>query len=210
MKKSESIAKIAPAIVAMQAELGNTKKTKLNPFYKKMYASLDVIINDIKPVLAKHGLCVLQDIETRDDRVIVTTMLLHESGEWIEQEGLALKLEKVTSQGAGIVITYGRRYSLAPMLNIASEEDDDGNISEDEKDKNNQVPKKPVPQKPAPKNEKSKGDLEEFLKLMQSSTSLEDLRIKYEEYKKYTWTQDEFKEIEGEKGRLKISLGAKK
>jgi len=202
MKKSESIAKIAPAIVAMQAELGNTKKTKLNPFYKKMYASLDVIINDIKPVLAKHGLCVLQDIETRDDKVIVTTMLLHTSGEWIEQEGLALKLEKVTSQGAGIVITYGRRYSLAPMLNIASEEDDDGNISEGEKDKN-----KPAPQKPAPK--KPKGDLEDFLKLMQSSTSLEDLRIRYEEYKKYTWTQDEFKEIEGEKGRLKISLQGK-
>ena len=59
------------------------------------------------------------------------------------------------------------------------------------------------------KDEKPKGDLEGFLKLMQSSTSLEDLRIRYEEYKKYTWTQDEFKEIEGEKGRLKISLQGK-
>jgi hypothetical protein len=55
-------------------------------------------------------------------------MLLHSSGEWIMQEGIVLKMDKQTAQGAGSAITYGRRYMLSAMLGIASEDDDDGNI----------------------------------------------------------------------------------
>ena len=57
----------------------------------------------------------------------MTTLLLHESGEWIESDPVVTKAEKINAQGAGSAITYLRRYSLSAILNISSEDDDDGN-----------------------------------------------------------------------------------
>jgi ERF superfamily len=67
--------------------------------------------------------------------IIVTTMLIHESGEFLESEPLILPAHQArrgggkefNAQGAGSAITYARRYSLSAMLGIASESDDDGN-----------------------------------------------------------------------------------
>ena len=57
-------------------------------------------------------------------------MLLHISGEWIQQEGMRLPMEKITPQGAGSAVTYGRRYTLPMMTGTATEKDDDGNSCE--------------------------------------------------------------------------------
>ena len=61
------------------------------------------------------------------------TLLLHESGEWIETEPLQMKLEKNTPQGVGSAVTYGRRYQISSVLGLASEEDDDGEANEQNK-----------------------------------------------------------------------------
>lgn len=135
MKKSESIMELAKALVKFQMEVENPKNTASNPMFKSKYAPLDVVINTVKPILTKHGLSFMQSTGSEGESIIISTMLLHESGEWIESEPLTLPAYQIkgggvkdfTAQGAGSGITYGRRYSLTALLGISSEDDDDGN-----------------------------------------------------------------------------------
>lgn len=133
MKTSESIAAIAPAVVKASAELGPVTKDATNPAFRNKYATLDAIMEQVRPVLAKHGLAVMQGVahpETVDGRVVglsVETRLLHQSGEWLSTV-VTLPVEKPTAQGAGSAISYGRRYGLSAMLGLTAE-DDDGNAA---------------------------------------------------------------------------------
>jgi hypothetical protein len=130
VNKSESIKNISVALIKFQAEVQNPKNTADNPFYKSKYAPLNEILNDVRPLLSKHGLGVIQSPSGDGEKITINTMLVHESGEWIEFDPLTLKAEKITPQGAGVAITYGRRYSFSSVTGIASEPDDDGNSLE--------------------------------------------------------------------------------
>lgn len=59
--------------------------------------------------------------------VTLKTLLLHESGEWLESDELTMKPVKNDPQAVGSCITYARRYSLAAFLSLNTGEDDDGN-----------------------------------------------------------------------------------
>jgi len=135
MKKSESIASLAMALSKFQGEVINPKNTANNPFFKSSYCPLNEVINATRSILAKHGLSVLQSPSGDGEHIVVTTLLMHSSGEWIEGDPLVLKADKVTAQGAGSAISYGRRYALSAILGISSDEDDDANIAAGNKDK---------------------------------------------------------------------------
>lgn len=150
MKKSESIANLAQALCLFQGEVTNPKNSANNPFFKSKYAPLSEVINTTKPLLAKHGLSVLQSPSGDGEHIIVTTLLMHSSGEWIEGEPLVLKADKVTAQGAGSAITYGRRYGLSAILGISSEDDDDGNHATGNKDKTESASKSNLKSEPKP------------------------------------------------------------
>lgn len=130
MNKSDSIKNIAVALAKFQAEVKNPKNTADNPFYNSKYAPLQDVLNAVRPLLSKHGLSIIQNPAGDGERISIHTMLVHESGEWIEFEPLVLKVEKITPQGAGSAITYGRRYALSAVLGISSEDDDDANSLE--------------------------------------------------------------------------------
>jgi len=130
MQKSESIKNLAIALSKFQSEVENPKNTADNPFYHSKYAPLQDVLNTVRPLLSKHGLSIIQSPSGDGQSISITTMLLHESGEWIEFDPLVLKAEKITPQGAGSAITYGRRYALSAVLGISSEDDDDGNSLE--------------------------------------------------------------------------------
>lgn len=134
MQKSESIKNISISLIKFQAEVQNPKNTADNPFYKSKYAPLNEILNEVRPLLSLHGLAVIQSPSGDGEKITINTLLVHESGEWIEFDPLTLKAEKITPQGAGVAITYGRRYSLSSVTGIASEPDDDGNSLEGEQD----------------------------------------------------------------------------
>jgi hypothetical protein len=144
MNKSESIKGLATALCAFQGEVKNPPKSADNPFYKSKYTTLDVLIDTAKPLLQKNGLSYLQSSSGDGERISVTTLLMHNSGEWIESDPLVLRADKATAQGAGSAVTYARRYALAAVLGLASDEDDDGNGAE---------PKKAEPKKPEAKHE---------------------------------------------------------
>lgn len=138
MQKSESIENLAAALSEFQGEVKNPPKTGLNPHFNSHYVTLDAMVDAAKPYLQKHGLSYIQSCGGNGELIEVTTMLMHKSGQWIESDPLVLKADKATAQGAGSAITYARRYALASMLGLASDEDDDGNGAEPKSRKSNQ------------------------------------------------------------------------
>lgn len=156
MNKSESIANLAAALAKFQGEVQNPKNTADNPFFKSKYAPLNDVLNLVRPLLTQHGLSLLQSPSGDGSNIVVSTILMHESGEWIEPEPLILKADKATAQGAGSAITYARRYAVSAILGISSEDDDDGNHASDNKHQPQQQPKPPQQPKPQPKPQQQK------------------------------------------------------
>jgi hypothetical protein len=137
MEHSESIGALASALAKAQGEIENAHKTSDNPFFRSKYADLAEIINTARPVLAKHGLSVVQIPGMDGGSVSVETVLLHESGEWLSGVSAAPMSKQYKKDGGelppspqavGSSITYLRRYSLAALCAIA-QEDDDGNAA---------------------------------------------------------------------------------
>jgi hypothetical protein len=151
MNKSESIKNFAAAMATFQGEVKNPPKSADNPFYKSKYTTLDVLIDTAKPLLKSNGLSFIQSCSGDGVNIIVTTLLMHNSGEWVESDPLTLRADKATAQGAGSAITYARRYALAAALGLASDEDDDGNQAETTANKPKQEQKKPKEDKPTDK-----------------------------------------------------------
>lgn len=120
MIKSDSLDKIAPALIAAQREIKNPKETSDNPYFHSSYASLDEWLAVIVPVLNEHGIY-LGQFGNGDE---LETVLIHESGQYIGGSA-KLILDKLTSQSKGSATTYERRYSVAAAVGKASEKDDD-------------------------------------------------------------------------------------
>jgi hypothetical protein len=143
---SESIQKIAAALVKIAAAVENPHKNAQNPHFRSSYADLAEIINTTRHVCAEHGVALVQSPGMSDGLCTVETLMVHESGEWIRGEA-ASPIQKQDPQGVGSAITYLRRYSLAALLGIA-QEDDDGNTASQRRSVNGQPHQKPAP-KPA-------------------------------------------------------------
>ncbi|WP_242300169.1 ERF family protein [Bacillus cereus group sp. BfR-BA-01448] len=127
MNKSDTITELAKALVRFNSEVNKIAKDADNPFFKNNYATLDTIIDEIRPILSKHGLSIMQIPSGDGQNVTLKTLLLHESGEWLESDKLMMKPVKNDPQAVGSCITYARRYSLASFLSLNTGEDDDGN-----------------------------------------------------------------------------------
>ena len=122
--QSEQISELAKALCKVQAEVSGAKKGSTNPFFKSKYADLSSIIEASKASLASHGLAVTQWFnESNESTVRVCTTLMHESGQFLTSH-LDIPLVKKDPQAMGSAITYGRRYSLAAILNMAQIDDD--------------------------------------------------------------------------------------
>ncbi len=134
MRHSESIAKLAAALVKAQAEVENATKNATNLHLGNKYADLGEVLRVVKPALAAHGIAVVQAPGFQGDVVTLETMLLHESGEWISGvAGAPLPIGRVNKKGeplplgaqdVGSAITYLRRYGLAAFASITQEDDD--------------------------------------------------------------------------------------
>jgi hypothetical protein len=129
VRQSDTIAQLAAALAGAQAEMRSIAKDRTNPHFKNRYATLDAIMDTVRPVLAAHGLSVVQGVgETEGEArgVTVETMLLHKSGEWVGSS-VFMPLAKADPQSVGSAMTYGRRYGVSALLALATDEDDDGN-----------------------------------------------------------------------------------
>jgi hypothetical protein len=126
MRTSENIDKLAPALLKAQQSIRFAAKDAKNPHFKNTYADLESVIDAIKVPLNENGIVFLQLPSPSDDgKLHLTTRLMHESGQWMEDTAVA-PLPKQDPQGFGSALTYLRRYSLSAVTGLY-QADDDGN-----------------------------------------------------------------------------------
>ena len=134
MTRSDSIAKIAPALVAAQAAFPSIAKDGKNPAFRSRYATLDGIMAAVRPALAANGLAVVQGAihpETDGPKLVglaVESVLVHTSGEWMATM-VPVPVTKSDAHGLGSALSYGRRYGISALLALTTDEDDDGNAA---------------------------------------------------------------------------------
>jgi hypothetical protein len=144
---SESINEIAAALSEASKHIEPALKQNENPFYKSKYADLQTVDKACRIALADNGLVVSQVMDTINNMPTLVTILIHKSGQWIKSyypiiqpvnEKLADRLladPKIDfktlkqllvndPQSIGSAITYARRYSLAAICGVVTEDDD--------------------------------------------------------------------------------------
>ena len=135
MQHSEGLSKLATALSAAQGEMPVAEKDTVNGFLKNKYADLGAVISAARPVLAKHGLAIVQFPITDGERVGVETILTHSSGEWMSNSftAPAERGKLSVAQEMGAIFSYFRRYAFSSVCAMYSDEDKDGNKATDEK-----------------------------------------------------------------------------
>lgn len=128
MRRSEDIGELAAALAKAQGSMPTVAKGSNNPFFNSTYADLADVVEAIRPHLSENGLAVVQMPETQDGKPVVTTMLMHESGQWV-MGTLELTVQKNDMQAIGSATTYARRYQYSGAVGAVADADDDGNAA---------------------------------------------------------------------------------
>lgn len=123
LKRSESLGQLALALAKAQGEMGSAIKDSTNPFFKSRYTSRAAVRAAYTPALSKYQLAFLQPARTIGRSVIITSLLIHSSGEFIE-ETMVWTAKDDSPQAVGSALTYGLRYGAVAMTGVAAEDDD--------------------------------------------------------------------------------------
>jgi len=146
MNKSETIGQLALALSKAQGQMKFAAKDANNPFFKSKYADLASVIEAIKVPLSANGIAFVQATDFEDSAVIVETILLHESGEWISGR-LRMQPTKNDPQGVGSAVTYAKRYGLQAIAGVPSDDDDGNAATHQAAPAAKAAPAKPMPAK---------------------------------------------------------------
>ena len=101
-----------------------TKQGQVIDFH---YATLDAINDMIRAPLADNGLSLIHlTAPTKAGTYLRTRLLLQGSNQWLETT-TPIIVDGDGPKDFGSAVTYARRYAICILLNIAADEDDDGN-----------------------------------------------------------------------------------
>lgn len=134
-KRSKRLKTFTPAFAAAQAEFTQIVKSKIGwtmdagptgqPEPKQYrYADIADLLNMARPILAGHGITVMQ-LPRIDGTMMMLDTRLEIDDEWIEAD-YPVCVVTAAPRELGAALTYARRYALAPILGVAAEEDMDG------------------------------------------------------------------------------------
>jgi len=128
-QSSETVGAIATALAKAQSELINPEKTLTATIVGRngertfRYASLATGLDLIRKCLGQHQIAVLQSTTVDQGRIMLTTRLVHASGEWVASLWPVCHTAEVSAQMKGAALTYARRYALFTLVGIAGEDD---------------------------------------------------------------------------------------
>ena len=155
MEKSENIAEIIKALIKVQPQLKPAIKDKANPFLKSKYADLSGVWDTCRDLLKESGLAVVQVCGIGDNGSYLETILMHESGQWISGKYPLKPVKDDDPQAMGSAMTYARRYNLAAILGIVTDDDDAEGAMGRQTESKPKTATRPEPQRdpaiPAPK-----------------------------------------------------------
>lgn len=131
-KRSEQLGKLAAALAKAQGEIQNAEKDTRGNYGK--YATLASTWNSIRGPLSKNEIAVYQRPLTIETKLVMCTMLIHASGEFIDDSELEMIFDKTGGrlspmQAMGSAVTYARRYTLQAATGVAPEDDDNGDAA---------------------------------------------------------------------------------
>lgn len=133
--QSDNIAELATALAKCQGEMGPAIKDSVNPHFKSKFATLYSIWEACREPLSKNGLSIVQTMVYLNEKLCLTTKLLHSSGQWISSTTPVISA-KQDAQGIGSALTYFKRYSLSALLGICTADEDDDAEASMPKDRN--------------------------------------------------------------------------
>jgi hypothetical protein len=136
--QTSEISELVKALCKAKKDFKNITRDGKNPFLNSKYVTLDAIINATEDALSNNGLIIMHHQELIDNNKFLVTELIHESGqikstetcmnEYITVQTNERGNAKVTPiQIFGSIITYLKRYHIGELLNVAIDEDIDGN-----------------------------------------------------------------------------------
>ena len=125
------LAKLFTALAEVAGEIQNPAKSakariplKAGGSFEFAYAPLDAILSQTRPLLAAHGLSVIQYPVDVGERAGVQTWLVHSAGGAFNCGTVSLPVGD-DPKALGAAITYLRRYAYCAALNIAADDDND-------------------------------------------------------------------------------------
>ena len=138
------------AFAEMQSQIPTVAKSKKGG--DSNYATLEDVVEITRPILNRYGISTYFDTKTDisnnrevkdkygnvnviyDGNVIVEAILLHKMGHQIKTSlivpfDFSGNKNSNTAQAMGSAVSYGKRYSLCALLNIATRDDNDARTS---------------------------------------------------------------------------------
>ncbi len=142
--QSEEQRELIVALVAAQGEYPSIDPNRDNPQYKSKYPDIEGLIEPLRPILLKYGLCLSG--EEHFCAVFghhLRLRVCHISGQWKETRS-PLNPGKPGDQGYGATLSYRTRYSIKTLLLIPVSKDPAEDDGEDER-KHLEAKPKPEP-----------------------------------------------------------------
>ena len=130
MKHSEKIDELAAALAKAQAKYGDVTKGRTAKIasqkgaFSYHYADLGDAIDATRAALTDNGIAVTQPVRHESAAIVVTTMLMHSSGQWISEE-CAWPVLSTDNRSIGSGITYARRHAFLAIVGAAATDEDD-------------------------------------------------------------------------------------
>ena len=129
-QKNEAASKFADKLAAFQNECPQIRKSRqinLGGGQGPLYASLDDIMQQIQPLLAKHGLSVTFTAAITQDGLLRAVCKVR-SGTHVEENEITLPVPSAmkvnATQQMGAAMSYAKRYALCAALNIVVTDED--------------------------------------------------------------------------------------
>lgn len=111
-------------LLEAQKEFKSAIKDSDNPFFKSKYADLTSVWEACKDALHKNGLFVAQSPDIFEGFDVLITRIYNGEGEFLESKIRIVTKSNNDPQAFGSALTYARRYALAAILGIITEDDD--------------------------------------------------------------------------------------
>ena len=173
------------ALATLQDNINTVIKKEDNPYFKSKYADLNAIFAEVKTKIRENGFILIQTVQHN----YLHTELVHiETGDKLESD-MDLLTVKADMQQLGSAVTYARRYSLLPLLNIETE-DDDGNLASGKAKRFDEME-----------------TLNDFINTIKSAKSVKALNALYYKWSsKFAEGSDEYRKLQNLSSAVKLQL----
>lgn len=115
-------------LLKIQMEIGTIKKDSVNPHFKNKYFDINTLLAEVKPVLNKYKVVLLQGLSHGiNGELMLETLLIDSESKEKESEDIRYLCPIppcADAQKYGSAISYFRRYALVSLLALEAEDDD--------------------------------------------------------------------------------------